>query len=76
MSSIHACAHLAQMSMNVAGNPCAATAAMVETHMRTALSLPSQPIPLVMNCSPHQESCSVKASNYGSGGDLEHELGR
>jgi hypothetical protein len=61
----------------VAGQPCERTAAQLETFIRTALALPSQPVPLILNCSPVQTPCGRGSSKRGSGsGDLESFLGR
>jgi hypothetical protein len=61
----------------VSGQPCERTAAQLETFIRTALALPTQPVPLILNCSPVQTPCGKSSSKRGSGnGNLESQLGR
>jgi hypothetical protein len=63
------------MTMMLSGQPCQRIASYLETFIRTVIALPTQAIPLIMNCSP-LASCDAQAGKHWTGSDLEKELGR
>jgi hypothetical protein len=63
------------MTMMISGQPCERIASYLETFIRTVIALPSQAIPLIINCSP-LAPCDAQANKHWTGTDLEKELGR
>jgi hypothetical protein len=59
--------------MMVSGQPCERI--LLETFIRTVIALPSQAIPVIINCSP-MAPCDAQAGKHWTGTDLEKELGR
>ncbi|KAG5178427.1 hypothetical protein JKP88DRAFT_168701, partial [Tribonema minus] len=47
-----------EMSMQIGNTPCTRTAELVETWIRTALALPSRPVPLLLNCQADRGRCA------------------
>eukprot|EP00611_Tribonema_gayanum_P015318 TRINITY_DN2714_c0_g2_i3.p1 TRINITY_DN2714_c0_g2~~TRINITY_DN2714_c0_g2_i3.p1 ORF type:complete len:593 (-),score=166.54 TRINITY_DN2714_c0_g2_i3:236-2014(-) len=65
-----------EMSMQIGNTPCTRTAELMETWLRTALALPSRPVPLLLNCQADRGRCARDREAPTLSHTMEKAVGR